>query len=102
MALGIEGIMVSPGYSYHHAPRQERVPRRSASKRLFREIFKRGQAERRAPAAAGPSTTPACSSTSCGTRRTSDTVEHATYNIFGWQRPVICSPMKVMRPLSRL
>ncbi len=23
MALGIEGIMVSPGYSYHHAPRQD-------------------------------------------------------------------------------
>src|SRR6195256_6370577 len=43
MALGIEGIMVSPGYSYHHAPRQDVFLGRSASKRLFREIFKRGR-----------------------------------------------------------
>ena len=34
MALGIEGIMVSPGYSYHHAPRQDVFLGRSASKRL--------------------------------------------------------------------
>src|ERR1700724_842211 len=45
MALGIEGIMVSPGYSYHHAPRQDVFLGRSASKRLFREMFKRGRAE---------------------------------------------------------
>jgi len=43
MTLGIEGIMVSPGYSYHHAPRQDVFLGRSASKRLFREIFKRGR-----------------------------------------------------------
>src|SRR5476651_214528 len=42
MGLGIEGIMVSPGYSYNHAPRQDVFLGRSASKRLFREIFKRG------------------------------------------------------------
>src|SRR3984957_11317440 len=42
MSLGIEGITVSPGYSYHHAPRQDVFLGRSASKRLFREIFKRG------------------------------------------------------------
>ena len=41
MELGIEGIMVSPGYSYNHAPRQDVFLGRSASKRLFREIFKR-------------------------------------------------------------
>src|SRR6201995_2253693 len=45
MKLGIEGITVSPGYSYHHAPRQDVFLGRSASKRLFREIFKRGQVE---------------------------------------------------------
>src|ERR1700748_3402645 len=43
MSLGIEGITVSPGYSYHHAPRQDVFLGRSASKRLFREIFKRGR-----------------------------------------------------------
>jgi hopanoid biosynthesis associated radical SAM protein HpnH len=37
--LGVEGIMVSPGYSYHHAPRQDVFLGRKASKELFRGIF---------------------------------------------------------------
>jgi hopanoid biosynthesis associated radical SAM protein HpnH len=92
MALGIEGIMVSPGYSYHHAPRQDVFLGRSASKRLFREIFKHGR-------------TP---SSPKGRSRTRWTFNHSplfldflagnqayqctpwsmpTYNLFGWQRP---------------
>ncbi|TLZ51052.1 MAG: adenosyl-hopene transferase HpnH, partial [Gammaproteobacteria bacterium] len=47
MRLGIEGITVSPGYSYTHAPRQDVFLGRSASKRLFREIFRRGRARAR-------------------------------------------------------
>jgi hopanoid biosynthesis associated radical SAM protein HpnH len=89
MTLGIEGITVSPGYSYHHAPRQDVFLGRSASKRLFREIFKRGRK-------------------SDTTGRTRWTFNHSalfldflagnqayectpwsnpTYNVFGWQRP---------------
>jgi hopanoid biosynthesis associated radical SAM protein HpnH len=92
MALGIEGIMVSPGYSYHHAPRQDVFLGRSASKRLFREIFKRGRAEAAAK----------------GKARSRWSFNHSglfldflagnqayqctpwsmpTYNLFGWQRP---------------
>jgi hopanoid biosynthesis associated radical SAM protein HpnH len=92
MTLGIEGIMVSPGYSYHHAPRQDVFLGRSASKRLFREIFKRGRSE----------------SSGKGRSRTRWTFNHSalfldflagnqdyqctpwstpTYNLFGWQRP---------------
>ena len=41
MALGVEGITVSPGYSYHHAPRQDVFLGRNASKQLFRKIFSR-------------------------------------------------------------
>src|ERR1700744_2028184 len=41
MKLGIEGITVSPGFSYEHAPRQDVILGRSASKRLFRAVFKR-------------------------------------------------------------
>jgi hopanoid biosynthesis associated radical SAM protein HpnH len=88
MALGIEGIMVSPGYSYHHAPRQDVFLGRSASKRLFREIFKRGRRK--------------------GSSRSRWSFNHSglfldflagnqayqctpwstpTYNLFGWQRP---------------
>jgi hopanoid biosynthesis associated radical SAM protein HpnH len=92
MTLGIEGIMVSPGYSYHHAPRQDVFLGRSASKRLFREIFKRGRSE----------------SSGKGRSRTRWAFNHSalfldflagnqdyqctpwstpTYNLFGWQRP---------------
>jgi hopanoid biosynthesis associated radical SAM protein HpnH len=92
MTLGIEGIMVSPGYSYHHAPRQDVFLGRSASKRLFREIFKRGRRE----------------SSSKGSSRSRWSFNHSvlfldflagnqnyqctpwstpTYNLFGWQRP---------------
>ena len=88
MALGIEGIMVSPGYSYHHAPRQDVFLGRNASKRLFREIFKRGRKN--------------------GSNRPRWAFNHSslfldflagnqgyqctpwstpTYNLFGWQRP---------------
>src|SRR6202451_2960791 len=41
MALGIEGITVSPCYSYCHAPRQDVFLGRGASKSLFRDIFSR-------------------------------------------------------------
>jgi hopanoid biosynthesis associated radical SAM protein HpnH len=86
MGLGIEGITVSPGYSYHHAPRQDVFLGRHASKQLFREIFKRG----RRPSSkvwsfnhsglfldflAGNQTYQ-CTPWS-----------NPTYNIFGWQRP---------------
>ena len=43
MSLGIEGITVSPGYSYQHAPRNDVFLGRSQSKHLFREVFKLGK-----------------------------------------------------------
>jgi hopanoid biosynthesis associated radical SAM protein HpnH len=91
MKLGIEGITVSPGFSYEHAPRQDVFLGRSASKRLFREVFKR----RKQP------------NTPDGSKR-AWTFNHSslfldflagnqsyactpwsnpTYNVFGWQRP---------------
>ena len=85
MQQGIEGITVSPGYSYTHAPRQDVFLARNASKSLFREVFGRGRdAGRRwsfnhsalfldflagnQPYQCTPWSNP-------------------TYNIFGWQRP---------------
>ena len=85
MGLGIEGITVSPGYSYQHAPRQDVFLGRSASKRLFREIFKRrrGRACRWSFNHSGlfldflaGNQTYQCTPWS-----------NPTYNIFGWQRP---------------
>lgn len=45
-SLGVEGVNISPGYSYQHAPAQEVFLRRSASKRLFRELFALGRRRR--------------------------------------------------------
>ena len=42
-ALGIDGITVSPGYSYERAPDQEHFLNREKTKNLFRDIFKRGK-----------------------------------------------------------
>jgi hopanoid biosynthesis associated radical SAM protein HpnH len=41
--LGIDGITVSPGYSYERAPDQNGFLNRTRTKTLFREIFKRGR-----------------------------------------------------------
>ncbi|HEX2830622.1 MAG TPA: adenosyl-hopene transferase HpnH [Burkholderiales bacterium] len=41
--LGVEGVTISPGYSYSHAPQQEIFLRRTASKQLFREVFRLGR-----------------------------------------------------------
>nr|VFJ72277.1 MAG: hopanoid biosynthesis associated radical SAM protein HpnH [Candidatus Kentron sp. FM]VFJ72880.1 MAG: hopanoid biosynthesis associated radical SAM protein HpnH [Candidatus Kentron sp. FM]VFK18698.1 MAG: hopanoid biosynthesis associated radical SAM protein HpnH [Candidatus Kentron sp. FM] len=43
MRLGVEGATISPGYDYEHAPQQEIFLQRTASKRLFREIFQIGK-----------------------------------------------------------
>jgi hopanoid biosynthesis associated radical SAM protein HpnH len=44
--LGIDGITVSPGYSYERAPDQSHFLNREKTKRLFREIFRRGRGKR--------------------------------------------------------
>ena len=41
-AVGLDGITVSPGYSYERAPDQEHFLNREKTKTLFREILKRG------------------------------------------------------------
>ncbi len=44
--LGIEGVTISPGYSYEHAPRQDQFLKRKESKQLFRDVFKLGRAKK--------------------------------------------------------
>jgi hopanoid biosynthesis associated radical SAM protein HpnH len=43
MAMGVDGITVSPGYAYERAPDQQHFLNRGKTKQLFRDIFKRGQ-----------------------------------------------------------
>lgn len=43
MALGIEAVTMSPGYSYERAPRQDVFLKKQHSKQLFRDIFRLGR-----------------------------------------------------------
>ncbi|MCG3202641.1 MAG: 7-carboxy-7-deazaguanine synthase [Gammaproteobacteria bacterium] len=43
MALGLEGVTISPGYSYERAPRQDVFLKKQASKELFRNLFRLGR-----------------------------------------------------------
>ena len=88
MQLGIEGITVSPGYSYHHAPKQDVFLGRSASKHLFREIFKPS------PRPADPERAWSFNHSGlfldflAGNQTYQCTPwSNPTYNVFGWQRP---------------
>ena len=46
VALGIDGITVSPGYAYERAPDQAHFLTRERTKQLFRDIFRRGRGAR--------------------------------------------------------
>jgi hopanoid biosynthesis associated radical SAM protein HpnH len=41
-AMGLDGITVSPGYAYERAPDQEHFLNRERSRKMFRDIFARG------------------------------------------------------------
>jgi hopanoid biosynthesis associated radical SAM protein HpnH len=43
MDLGVEGVTISPGYSYERAPKQDVFLKKTGSKQLFRDIFKVGK-----------------------------------------------------------
>ena len=43
MAMGIDGIMTSPGYAYERAPDQAHFLGRQKTKQLFRDILRRGR-----------------------------------------------------------
>ena len=45
--LGVDGITMSPGYAYERAPDQKHFLNRSATKQLFRAIFRRGNCGRK-------------------------------------------------------
>ena len=40
--IGVDGVMISPGYAYERAPDTAHFLNRQKSKQLFRDIFKRG------------------------------------------------------------
>ena len=85
MKLGVEGITISPGYSYEMAPNQEVFLGRNQSKSLFRNIFKEGK-ERKSKWSFNQSDLfldflAGNQSYQCTPWST------ITYNVFGWQKP---------------
>lgn len=85
MTLGIEGITVSPGYSYEFAPRQDVFPARTESKQLFRDIFRRADRRRRRWRFNHSSLFLDFLAGNQGYQCTP--WSNPTYNIFGWQKP---------------
>lgn len=85
MTLGVEGITVSPGYSYERAPRQDVFLSRRRSKALFREVFSRG---RRSAARWRFNQSSLFLDFLAGNQPYRCTPwSNPTYNIFGWQKP---------------
>lgn len=85
MELGVEGITVSPGYSYEMAPNQEVFIGRKQSKELFRGIFRHGK-ERKSKWKFNQSGL--FLDFLAGNQSYQCTPwSNPTYNIFGWQKP---------------
>ena len=83
-ALGVDGITVSPGYAYERAPDQAHFLTRARTKRLFRDIFRRGRNGR----AWSFSQSGLFLDFLAGNRDYRCTPwGNPTRNVFGWQRP---------------
>ena len=82
MKLGVEGMMISPGYSYQKAPDQQHFLRRNRTRELFSKILshrKRGWRFNQSPLFL---------EFLMGKRDYQCTPwGNPTYNVFGWQRP---------------
>ena len=82
MDLGVEGMMISPGYSYSKAPDQEHFLRRQRANELFRRMLE--GAKRRWKF----NQSPLFLQFLMGRRDFECTPwGNPTYNVFGWQRP---------------
>jgi len=84
MELGVDGMMISPGYAYSKAPDQEHFLRRQQTVQLFRDILKGGRSSRRWQFNHSPFYLDFLR----GDRSYQCTPwGNPTRNIFGWQRP---------------
>lgn len=82
MSLGVEGMMLSPGYRYAKAPDQDHFLRRSATQRLFRAMLQRPKRSWRF------NQSPLFLEFLKGNIELECTPwGNPTYNMFGWQRP---------------
>jgi len=82
MDLGVEGMMISPGYNYEKAPDQDHFLRRSQTTRLFRRLLARPKRRWKF------NQSPLFLEFLKGDWQLECTPwGNPTYNLFGWQRP---------------
>jgi hopanoid biosynthesis associated radical SAM protein HpnH len=82
MKLGVEGMMVSPGYSYEKAPDQQHFLPRERTQNLFRKIFENGAKRWRF------NQSPLFLEFLAGGREYDCTPwGNPTFSVFGWQKP---------------
>jgi hopanoid biosynthesis associated radical SAM protein HpnH len=82
-AMGVDAIMVSPGYAYERAPDQQHFLNRRKTKELFRGIFARGKGK-----GWRFGNSPLFLDFLAGNRSYNCTPwGNPTRNVFGWQRP---------------
>jgi hopanoid biosynthesis associated radical SAM protein HpnH len=82
MQLGVEGMMLSPGYSYDKAPDQQHFLGRARTRRLFRSILSNRNASWKF------NMSPLFLEFLMGKRHYTCTPwGMPTYNLFGWQKP---------------
>ena len=89
MAMGVDGIMTSPGYAYERAPDQAHFLTRRKTKELFRDILRHGQeSKERGKAAWRFTQSPLFMNFLAGNENYVCTPwGKPTRNVFGWQRP---------------
>ncbi len=82
MDLGVDGMIVSPGYAYEKAPDQQHFLRREQTRELFRGIFRHQRRKWRF------NESPAFLDFLVGNREYHCTPwGNPTYSVLGWQRP---------------
>ncbi|MCW8085498.1 adenosyl-hopene transferase HpnH [Sabulicella glaciei] len=85
-AMGVDNIMVSPGYAYERAPDQQHFLNRKATKELFRDVFRHDDGAGKPKWRMGNS--PLFLDFLAGNQSYNCTPwGNPTRNIFGWQRP---------------
>ena len=87
MELGVEGINVSPGFSYEHAPKQDVFLQRQATRQLFRDIFKLGRKRARKNRWQFNQSSLFLDFLAGNQTYHCTAWGNPTRNIFGWQRP---------------
>ncbi len=87
-ALGVEGVMTSPGYAYERAPDQQHFLNRTRTKELFRAIFRRGKESAKRGVNWRFTQSPLFLDFLAGNQTYACTPwGNPTRNVFGWQRP---------------